>query len=294
MAIDNRLRVLIFGANGMLGHKLLQVLSPVYNTYGTVRNRNYDNPIINKYQLIKGIDLLDDYSIIDAIQKCTPDVVINCIGITDKELCATDWRYAYQVNTTFPHTLYYACQKYGCRFIHISTDCVFDGRKGDYIESDIPEPVDNYGRSKLYGEVVDINALTIRTSFIGKELDSHRGLLEWFLRHKNGAVPGYNKAIFTGFPTITLAKIFRDIIIPSNITGLYQVACEPINKYQLLKLIDEALELNVKISKYNGFQCDRSLNCRKFIRDTGFSYKPWPVMIAELAEDINSYSKVLV
>lgn len=280
------MRVLIFGANGMLGHKLCQILSPVYDTYGTVRYANgFDG-------YIAGVEAENYPTCCKVIMDIKPHTVINCIGITDKKFCEQEQIYTHIVNSAFPHALYHACHRLGARLIHISTDCVFSGEKGNYSEDDIPDPVDKYGISKRNGEVIEDDALTIRTSFIGKELSKQRGLLEWFLMHEGGAVSGYSKAIFTGFPTVTLAKIFRDIIIPGELNGLYHVASEPIAKYKLLKMINEAMGLDIKVKKYRSFHCDRSLDGSRFIRDTGFSPAPWPAMISEMVEDINSLVRV--
>ncbi len=132
------------------------------------------------------------------------------------------------------------CESASARLLHISTDCVFSGERGNYSELDKPDAEDLYGRSKLLGEVSYPHAVTLRTSIIGHELNSRHGLLEWFLS-QNGRVTGYSRAVFSGLPTCELARVVREYVVPNNdLNGIYHVAAEPISKYDLLQMINLA------------------------------------------------------
>lgn len=201
------MKVLIFGATGMLGHKLYQVLAPIFNITGVIRGSYHS---ISKYdffqqsRIVPEVDVLEISRVEKAIEETSPEVLINCIGIVkplveQKGMLLTIW-----LNSLFPHQLYQICQARGIRLIHISTDCVFSGRKGHYRENDPSDAEDVYGKTKYLGEVNGTNALTIRTSIIGRELASTNGLLEWFLSNEGGTVDGFTNAIFSGFPTLNL------------------------------------------------------------------------------------------
>ena len=172
----------------------------------------------------------------------------------------------------------------GARVIHISTDCVFSGKKGKYTETDVADAEDIYGRSKLLGEITNDNALTLRTSMIGWELKHKHSLLEWFLKQR-GRVPGYARAIFSGFTTIELARIIDFIIAKyPDAKGLYHVSSKPISKYNLLCLTRDRFDLEVDVAPDDSVVIDRSLDSSRFRKD--FNYRPptWETMITELAE----------
>ena len=174
--------------------------------------------------------------------------------------------------------------------ITISTDCVFDGKKGNYKESDIPNAVDLYGRSKNLGEVTEGNALTIRTSIIGRELQTRYGLVEWFLSNQGRKVNGFSNAVFSGFPTEVFGDILGQIITKyKNLQGLYHISSDPINKFDLLKFVKEAFEANIEIVEFSDFEIDRSLDSTKFKNETGFKPKSWEEMIKIMSEDKTRY-----
>ena len=288
-------RVLILGANGMLGHKLYQVLSPRFRVTGAIRGAFPDISgygFYEKARIIPNVNALDISSIEKAIEKARPDVVINCIGVVKaleekSGALLTGW-----INSLLPHQLYQVCRCRGARFIHISTDCVFSGRKGGYREEDPSDAEDVYGRTKYLGEVTGPGALTVRTSFFGRELAGANGLLEWFVANKGGRVDGYTNAIFSGFPSLHLAGIVADIIAQcENLSGLYHVSSEPISKYELLTLINKAMRLNIDVKKYPDFRCDRSLDSTRFRQETGFKPLSWEKMVGGMARDAAQYLK---
>jgi len=288
-------KVLILGSTGMLGHKLYQVLSPIFDVTGTIR-RPYRE--VGKYdfflpsRLVLNVNALEIASIEKVIEETGPDVVINCIGIVKGLAEESGTLLNIWLNSLFPHQLHQLCQAKGVRLIHISTDCVFSGKKGNYSEDDPSDADDVYGKTKYLGEVNGAGALTIRTSFIGRELASSNGLLEWFLSNKGGKVNGFTNAMFSGFPTLHLARIITDIITNhQDLSGLYHISSKPISKFQLLVLINKALRLNIEVNKYPEPHCDRSLDSTRYRKKTGFTPLSWEKMVDELAQDGEQYLK---
>ncbi len=282
-----QIEVLILGISGMLGHTLFQYFlqNSAFTTNGTLRS---NQPIPSKNDLIESfihpnIDANSLDKIENLITTFKPDIVINCIGIIKQLSAAKDPIPSITINALFPHQLAQLCQKYNAKLIHISTDCVFSGLKGNYTEQDNPDPVDLYGRTKLLGEVTDNNCLTLRTSIIGREINSQNSLVEWFLSQKGKTVKGYDRAIYTGFTTLALAQIIENIILNHpDLTGLWHASSDPITKYQLLNIINQAFNLGITIEKDETFICDRSLNSQKFRSLTGYSPPTWEEMINSL------------
>jgi dTDP-4-dehydrorhamnose reductase len=290
-------KILILGASGMLGHKLMLVLTEKFDTIGTVRGNamSYkDHPVLGGLPLLGEVQSENFDSVIGAFARIRPDVVINCIGLIKQHPDARDPMQSIAINAFFPHRVARLCQASGARLIHISTDCVFSGQKGNYSEDDIPDPIDLYGRSKLLGEVTDSKCLTIRTSMIGRELKGGFGLIEWFIGQKSRSAHGFAGAIYTGFTTLALANIISDIIEEHpELHGLWHVSSDPISKYDLLSIVNREFELGIKIEKDNEFQCNRSLNSVRFRKSTGFEPIAWDKMIHQMARDQTRYDKLI-
>ena len=213
-----------------------------------------------------------------------PEAVVNTIGIVKQRSDAKEVIPSLEINSLLPHRIALACRTFGARLVHLSTDCVFSGRKGNYCETDFSDADDLYGRTKFLGEVSESHCLTLRTSMIGPELSRKTGLLEWFLAQRGQTVKGFTKAIFTGFPTTELARIVEQVLMDvPTIHGVYHVAARPISKYDLLTLIRDRLKLPITIERDSTFECDRSLDATRFHRDTGYSPPPWNVMINDMA-----------
>lgn len=289
------MRVLILGCNGMLGHKCYQVLAPVVDITGTIRGDYAD---ISRYGffpkgvIVGDIDASEISRIEGVIQQSAPDVVINCIGIVKSRKEINDRLSSIWINSLFPHQLYQVCRRNGIRLIHISTDCVFSGRKGNYREEDCADAEDTYGRTKYLGEVDGEDVLTIRTSLVGRQLAASNGLIEWFLSNQGGEVNGFSNAIFTGFPTLHFARIIADVIAKyPDLIGIYQVSSEPISKFELLTLVKKKMGLGIRIKEYPDFFCDRSLDSTLFRSKTGFIPLPWEEMLEEFAEDAIQYQR---
>ena len=289
------MRILVFGASGMLGHKLIQRLGTHAEVWGTLRS---DFAQIERYgfldarQAIENVDVFDDASVRRALEVASPDVVINAAGIVKQLRTSKDVIQTLTVNSIFPHKLAEWSGRLGFRLISISTDCVFDGARGKYSESDTPNAVDLYGKSKHLGEVTGENCLTLRTSIIGRELNTGHSLIEWFLSNEGNTVKGYSRAIYSGFPTVVLADLIRSLIFDfPELSGLYHVSSDPINKYDLLMLVKKHFGVNVEIVPDPEFEIDRSLDSSTFRARTGFVPESWDRMIEDMASDPTPYNK---
>lgn len=279
-------RVLVLGASGMLGSTLFNSFArdPKFETFATVR----DVGVVNNFafdlhdSLITNISADAESGILTAFLIAKPDVVINCIGIIKQLPNAKDYLESLAINAMLPHRLAKYCAAAGARLIHFSTDCVFSGIQGLYKESDVPDANDLYGRTKFLGEVSYENTITLRTSIIGHEINRAKSLIDWFLNQSN-EVKGFSKAVFSGLPTIEVSHIIKNYVIPNNsLNGLYHLSVDPINKYDLLNLIAQFYEKDIKIIPDDKLVIDRSLNSDRFRLATGFKPKTWPYLINEM------------
>lgn len=281
------MKVLVLGVTGMLGSTVFRQLhgSPHLEVWGTLRNPNGARYFSEDTHgsLISNVDVLDHDSLVSVLARVRPDVVVNCVGLIKQLADAKDPLSALPINAMLPHRIAKLCALSGARLIHISTDCVFSGRKGMYTEEDISDAEDLYGKSKYIGELhTESNAITLRTSIIGHELGSQYSLVDWFLS-QNGAVKGYERAIFSGLPTAELACVIRDYVIPSpELHGLYHVSVAPIDKFSLLKLIAEIYEKEIDIIADSQVSIDRSLNSSKFQAATGYVPPSWLELVKSM------------
>jgi len=287
------MRVLILGGAGMLGHKLCQRYRDRFDTWVTVRTgcRDYARyGVFDPERTLGGVDAASFDSVVRAMAVVKPDAVINCIGIIKQLKTAKDPIVSLSVNSLFPHRLANLCRASGARMFHISTDCVFSGRKGRYTEADVSDADDLYGRTKFLGEVDAPGCLTLRTSIIGRELNTASGLIEWFLSNRGGKVRGFTRAVYTGFTTVALADIIADLLENHpQLTGLYQVSSEPISKFDLLTLVNATYNLNIEIQPDADFFCDRSMDSSRFRQTTGFRPPAWTTMVQDLHCDPTPY-----
>ena len=281
-----RKTIMILGVNGMLGSILFKYLylKTDINTFGVLRNRRNLINDLNMYKNknIYETNLTDSYELKELINLVRPEIVINCVGIVKQHPNSNDPIISISLNSLFPHKLNKICEFAGSKLIQISTDCVFSGKKGLYDEKDLPDPVDIYGKSKLLGEVNSGSALTLRTSYIGKELNTQRGLLSWFLSQK-GRIKGYSKAIYSGLTTLEIARVIYEFVIPNqDLKGTYHLSSEPIDKFSLLNLIKNEYKKNLIIDKDIKYSIDRSLNSSKFRIETGYQPLGWEKAIKEM------------
>lgn len=287
--MSKRMKILVLGATGMLGHSMFRVMSEnkIWDVYGLVRSvRNkklFDIACQNKILAIDSI--FNHRSLRDLISTLKPTVVINCIGIIKSVAEEGEILTTIHTNSVLPHLLANFCGSIRARLIHISTDCVYSGTTGMYSENDKPDPVDLYGRTKLLGEVNYSNAITLRTSIIGHELVRKTGLLEWFLS-QNLRCRGYTRAIFSGFPTFVFSEIVRDLVIPDpNLHGLFHVGSHPISKYDLLSMISSVYKVDTAIEPDDSVVVDRSLCQSKFHAATGYVAPNWLELINSMRLD---------
>ncbi|MEL7601195.1 MAG: SDR family oxidoreductase [Proteiniphilum sp.] len=247
-------KILLLGATGMAGHVAYHYLKET-NKYEIVdvvfRNKLPADSIV--------LDVTDKHATEELIKTVNPDIILNCIGILIKGSRQHPDNAIY-INAYFPHLLERLSSEINAKLIHISTDCVFSGKKGNYSEYDFKDADDIYGRSKALGEVDNDRDLTLRTSIIGPELKQNgEGLFHWFM-HQEGKINGFTDAIWGGVTTLELAKAI-DKAIDNNLTGLVHLSNGTgINKYDLLNLFKSIwIRNNIDINPFEGHAVDKSL-----------------------------------
>jgi dTDP-4-dehydrorhamnose reductase len=281
-------RILVLGASGMLGHAVLRLFaqSDGYEAFGSVRSNGASARLpqhISK-NLLTGVDVNNSDDVIRLFGHVKPHVVINCAGIVKQLEAADDPLAVIPINALLPHRLVRFCDISGARLVHISTDCVFSGKRGNYQERDPADADDLYGRSKYLGEVDYPNAVTLRTSIIGHELSTAHGLVGWFLS-QTAAIRGYRRAIFSGLPTVELARVIRDYVLPhAELRGVYHVAATPISKYDLLTLVGKTYGRATHIVPDDTVAIDRSLDSHRFRQATGYEAPAWPDLVRRMHE----------
>ena len=277
------MRVLVLGGDGMLGHRLLASMVQRHEVRVTLRQdlAAYEQfGLFTHENSFAGVDLRAPDRLSPILAEFHPQIVVNAVGIVKQRPDAEDHVVALEINSLLPHRLAVICHAVRARLIHISTDCVFSGKRGNYREDDLPDARDLYGRSKLLGEASAPPALTLRTSMIGRELSRKTGLLEWFLAQR-APVKGFCNAIFSGLTTNELARLIEMMIVKfPDAAGLYHVSSEPISKYDLLRLIRDKLGLSTEIrpgrdfplrsqSRFNVLQKDVQLLAASMEHDGG-------------------------
>ncbi|WP_309680832.1 SDR family oxidoreductase [Polaromonas sp.] len=286
--VNKKSRVLVLGASGMLGNAVLRLFaqSSGYEAIGSARSSGVLRllPEGLRDRVICGVDVESFDSLTSLFANARPDVVINCIGLVKQLAEADDPLAAIPINALLPHRLARLCDVAGARLVHMSTDCVFAGSRGMYTEADISDAKDLYGRSKYLGEVDYPHAITLRTSIIGHELSGAHSLVGWFLAQQ-GSVNGFKRAIFSGLPTVELARVIRDHVIPNpELRGLYHVSAEPINKFDLLTLVAKAYGKTIDLTPDDRLAIDRSLDSSRFREATGYQPEPWPELVRRMRE----------
>ena len=278
--------ILVLGATGMLGHAMFRGLAAtagsrvVGSTRSTAQHHRFPEPL--RAQLVANVDIDNPDSLTKLMADVQPQTVINCIGLVKQLSEADDPLAAIPINALLPHRLARLCRLADARLVHISTDCVFDGTKGNYVESDRPDATDLYGRSKLLGEVDYPNAVTLRTSIIGPELAGAHGLVGWFLSQR-GSVKGFRRAVFSGLPTVELMRVIRDFVLPDpSLRGLYHVSAEPISKHDLLKIVAGVYGHQIEIRPDDALVIDRSLDSSRFRSQTGYQPPGWPDLVRQM------------
>ncbi len=279
----------------MMGHMAARIFGEEHEVFGTIRDDLPTDSALARFlppdRWIRDVDADNLASVQRALEEAEPDAVLNCIGIIKQAPEANDAILSIESNALFPHKLAELCSAVGARMVHLSTDCVFSGDKGMYVESDTPDPLDLYGRSKLLGETESGEALTLRTSVVGREIRGHASLFEWVLGSRGTSVRGFDRAIYSGLTTMALAATIERVMVDHpSLTGVWHVASEPITKYELLCQLDERLGLKLDIERDEAFVCDRSLDGSAFSAETGITVPSWDDMLTRFTEDQPSYS----
>lgn len=274
----------------MLGHRLLLNWRDRYEVKVTVRREvdaYAEYGLFHSGNTYGGIDVARPNALDVVFAEFRPQAVVNAAGVIKQRKDTTDARQMLEVNAVFPKRLLQLCREYEARLVHLSTDCVFNGRRGMYTEQDPIDADDVYGLSKYLGEVGDAPAVTLRSSIIGTELSRKASLVEWFLARR-GKIKGFTRAVYTGLTTIEMGRVVELMLTDCReLTGLWQVASEPISKYDLLSQLAKKLgRTDVEIEPSADFHCDRSLDGSAFTARTGYRAPSWDAMLGELAAQI--------
>ena len=290
------MRVLVLGVSGMLGSAVFREFEGdgKNEVWGLMRDEAflpYFSPAQQR-RIVIGVDVLDEAALSSTFERVSPDVVINCVGLIKQKEHADDPLAVLPINAMLPHRLVSICAPGKARLVHISTDCVFSGRKGMYTEDDLSDAEDLYGKSKHIGELHSFgHAITLRTSIVGRELNSSRALVDWFLAQQ-GEVQGFRRSIFSGMTAIELARVIRDVVLPhTELHGLYHVSSEPISKLELLKLIATHYGKAIVVQPDDSLVIDRSLDSTRFRQATGYRAPSWESMVRVMHEAENKVSK---
>jgi dTDP-4-dehydrorhamnose reductase len=285
--VSDGVKILVLGATGLLGNAMFRSMSKTSGARvaGTIRSEAARSLFAPEYAA--GLSVVEDIENPDALARLFdvtgPDVVINCIAVGRP--APADPMRSIEVYSVLPRRLSHLCKLSGSRLIQISSDGVFSGSRGGYTEDDLPDANDVYGVSKLLGEISEPHAFTLRTSIIGHELQSRGGLLEWFLSQQ-GQCSCYTRAIFSGFPTIVLADLIRDVVIPHpGLHGIYHMATRPISKFALLQLVAKRYGRAIELIPDDRASPDRSLTADRFRKATGYTPPDWPELVELMYSD---------
>jgi dTDP-4-dehydrorhamnose reductase len=283
------MKILILGGNGMIGHKMYQLISKYYqDTWVTLRNNlsSYSySEIYNSEKVIDKIDLSNFKLLLNQLNVINPDVIINACGITIRRGIDAFKSNSIIINSALPHLLNEWVISNNKRLIHFSTDCVFSGKKGDYLDNDIKDAIDLYGLTKSMGEIIDSKfTITLRGSMIGGELENKTELFEWFLKQKNKKIKGFNKVIYSGVTTTKMAEIVLKLIDQyPKLSGVYNISSKPISKFELLKLWNNLFDINANIEIENSYTSNKNLISDNFYRTISMEQPDW----VELSRQLN-------
>jgi dTDP-4-dehydrorhamnose reductase len=274
-------KILVLGATGLLGNAVFRSMSKTSGARveGTIRHEAARGLFAPEHaaRLTVVEDLEHPHALARLFDGAGPDVVVNCVAVGRP--APADPMRSILVHSVLPRRLLHLCGLSGARLIQIGSDGVFSGKRGAYTEDDVPDADDIYGISKLLGEVAAPHAITLRTSIIGHELQSGSGLLEWFLSQQDQC-RCYTRAIFSGFPTIVLADLIRDVVIPRpDLQGVYHVTTRSISKFDLLQLVARRYGKAIQLIPDDRASPDRSLVAARFEKATGYVAPDWPTLV---------------
>jgi len=285
------MKILILGGDGMIGHKMTQVLSAQnHEIIISVREkRDLTLKSVSSKSKVFFNDFLKD-NILDFLIKVNPDIIINAIGVTIRRGSTKNISDTIYLNSFFSHQLSNWAVTFKKRLIHFSTDCVFSGSEGSYLEDTTPDALDYYGKTKGLGEINSISSLTIRSSMIGPELYNKTELFEWIINNKEKKIKGFSKALYSGVTTVYMAKLLADLIDNhKNLSGIYNVASKPISKFELLHLINDNFDLGLIINDDKTVISNKTLNASKIEKEIGLQPPSWDELIFELKKDYMNF-----
>ena len=276
--------ILVLGTSGMLGSTIFRYLSkyPSFYLHGVSRSKFNKIPkTFNKNITVKD---LNKNNIAKIIQKIKPEFIVNCVGIINHKININNVKETIYLNSMLPHILADECIRRNVTLIHFSTDCVFNGTKGNYKESDYSDCYDFYGKTKFIGEPHNGKTIVIRTSIIGHELNSKFGLLEWFLNQKK-SVKGFKNFFFSGFPTVEIAEILYNYILKKKTikSGLYHLGSKKISKFNLLRIIKKVYnKKDIVVNPCYKPIVNKTLNSECFKQITNYKCPPWKDLIKKM------------
>jgi len=272
-------KTIILGASGLIGHQVYSRLkaNKNFSVFSFAHQRKISEDTIL-------LDARDEHLLEKAIVDINPDVIVNCLGVLIAE-ANRDPENATFLNAYIPQRLKSVANALDAKLVHISTDCVFSGKKGSYTECDFRDADDTYGRAKALGEVIESPHVTLRTSVVGPEIKEGEELFHWFMSQE-GKIKGFTKSIWSGVTTLELAKAV-EWAIEKDIHGLYHITNGvPINKYELLMLFKKYTNKQIEIESVEGKVADKSfLDTRK---DIDYAVRSYEEMISEMVAEIKN------
>lgn len=285
------MRILILGADGMIGHKIAQSLEDFELILASRKSISSKSIGITKGKMVLH-NLITD-SLDSLLDNTTPDIIINCAGVTTRRGVEDNIVNTELLNSDLPHKLDSWANLNSKKLIHFSTDCVFSGNRGNYLDNDFADADDIYGKSKAVGEVDSPNTLTIRCSMIGRELYNFTELFEWLKKNKNKKIEGYSKVFYSGITTVRMGKILNQILKKNlNLSGIYNISSTPISKFDLLVKLSNAFNLNVDVKQNINNKSNKVLISEKFTEITGIYPPNWDDLISEFKEDCEIYKSL--
>ena len=285
------MRILILGADGMIGHKIAQSLEDFELILASRKSISLKSIGIIKGKMVLHNLITDSLDLL--LDNTTPDIIINCAGITSRRGVEDNIVNTGLLNSELPHKLDSWANLNSKKLIHFSTDCVFSGNRGNYLDNDFADADDIYGKSKALGEVDSPNTLTLRCSMIGRELYNFTELFEWLLKNKNKKIEGYSNTFYSGITTVRMGIILNQILKKNlNLSGIYNISSTPISKFDLLIKLSNAFNLNVEVKQNTNNKSNKVLISEKFTEITGIYPPNWDDLISEFKEDCEKYKSL--
>ena len=285
------MKILILGADGMIGHKIAQSLEDFELILASRKSISSKSIGILKGKMVLHNLITDSLDLL--LDSTTPDIIINCAGITIRRGIESNMVNTRLLNSELPHKLDSWANLNSKKLIHFSTDCVFSGNKGNYLDNDFADANDIYGKSKAVGEVDSLNTLTIRCSMIGRELYNFTELFEWLKKNKNKKIEGFSNVFYSGITTVRMGMILNQILKKNlNLSGIYNISSTPISKFDLLIKLSNAFNLNVEVKQNTNNKSNKVLISEKFTEITGIYPPNWDDLISEFKEDCEKYKSL--